>query len=100
MEVGDKERRARLGWFVLDGGRQGQLGFHARRLDWRRRKAGVGEGDVPGEAAGMGETGRRRKGGAGDRQELGETGHHGLRAGACSPALLGLSIDAVETSSA
>jgi hypothetical protein len=27
MEVGDKERRARPGWFILDGGRQGQLGF-------------------------------------------------------------------------
>jgi hypothetical protein len=39
MEVGDKERRARTGWFVLDGGRQGQLGFRVRCLNWRRGKA-------------------------------------------------------------
>jgi hypothetical protein len=40
MEVGDKERRARPGCFILDGGRHGPLGFRARWLDWRRRKAG------------------------------------------------------------
>jgi hypothetical protein len=33
----------------------------------------VSEGDIPGEAAGLGETGRLRRGGAGERQELGET---------------------------
>lgn len=40
MEVGDKERRARTGRFVLDSGRQGQLGFCAWWLDWRCSKAG------------------------------------------------------------
>jgi hypothetical protein len=40
MEVEDKEMRARPGWFVLDGGPHGPLGFRTQWLDWRRRKAG------------------------------------------------------------
>jgi hypothetical protein len=64
MEVGDKERRARPGWFVLDGGRHGPLGFHAQWLDWRRRKAGSAR-----------EMYRERRRGWGDRpQEEGRCG--------------------------
>jgi hypothetical protein len=35
------------------------------------QEGGVGEGDASGEAVALGETGRRRRGGVGVRQELG-----------------------------
>jgi hypothetical protein len=53
MEVGDKEKRARPGWFVLDGGRQGQLGFHARWLNWSRGRRGR-QGRCTGRGGGVG----------------------------------------------
>jgi hypothetical protein len=68
MEVEDKERRARLGWFVLDGGRHGPLGFRAQWLNWRRRKAGS-ERDVSGEAARLG----RPAAGGWEMRETGRT---------------------------
>jgi hypothetical protein len=58
MEVGDKEKRVRPGWFVLDGGRQRQLGFRMWWLNWScgrrghrgrctRRGGGVGADQPP-----------------------------------------------------
>jgi hypothetical protein len=47
MEVGDKKRRARPSWFIIDGGRQGQLGFRAWWLNWwrgRRGRRGISTG--------------------------------------------------------
>jgi hypothetical protein len=71
MEVGDKEKRARPGWFVLDGGRQRQLGFRARWLNWSHGRRGR-QGRCTGRGGGVwGQTGRRWRGGAGDQQELG-----------------------------
>jgi hypothetical protein len=40
MEVGDKEKRARPSWFILHWGRQGQLGFRTRWLNWSRGRRG------------------------------------------------------------
>jgi hypothetical protein len=83
IEVGDKDKRARPGWFVLDGDRQGQLGFRARWLNWshgkarssremyQERRRGWGR-----PAAGGGEVWETGRGWGGRRRRLGGCWYH------------------------
>jgi hypothetical protein len=83
IEVGDKDKRARPGWFVLDGDRQGQLGFRAQWLNWshgkarssremyQERRRGWGR-----PAAGGGEVWETGRGWGGRRRRLGGCWYH------------------------